>query len=133
MNSKDWTDICQFVDEHWTKGWPPEHQVTWYTDLKTFDSSDVWAAIHKLYEEGRDFPPNGSQLLARCITERRTSAQADQYRGLPEPRGEPDPRNWIARRFGEQLSGMQLVARIHLERPPCGNKTCDLHYPKVDA
>ncbi len=133
MNSKDWRDICQFVDEHWIKGWPPEHQVTWYTDLKQFDTVDVWAAIHKLYEEGRDFPPNGSTLLSRSITERHTSAKADQYRGLPEPRGKPDPTGWIVKRFGEHLSGMEVVERIHASMRPCANQECGVHYPKVDA
>jgi len=129
MKPDEWTDVCQWVGEHWAKGWPPEHQVSWYTDLEDFDASDVWAAVHHLYEEGRDFPPNGSVLLARCITERRLTAKADQYRGLPEPRGVPDPKNWIVRRFGEDLSGLEMVERIHKERPACGNKTCDLCYP----
>ncbi len=133
MNQKHWMEIVLWVDDRFDKGWSPEQATTWYADLEQFDASDVWAAIHKLYEEGRDFPPNGSTLLARCITERHTSARADMYRGLPEPRGKPDPTGWIQKRFGETLSGMEVVERIHASMRPCANKDCQLHYPLVDA
>ncbi len=137
MNQKDWMEIVLWVDDMFTKGWTPEQATSWYSDkrtgLKEFNSSDVWAAVYHLYESGRDFPPNGSTLLARCITERHTSARADMYRGLPEPRGKPDPMGWIVKRFGETLSGMEVVERIHASMRPCANKDCQLHYPLVDA
>ena len=137
MKQKDWMEIVLWVDDMFGKGWTPEQATTWYSDskvgLKAFASVDVWAAVYHLYEAGRDFPPNGSTLLARCVVERRRSAQADMYRGLPEARGTPEASDWIVKRFGESLSGMEVVERIHAQSKPCGNKACELHYPLVSA
>ncbi len=132
VNTTEWQKMCAWVKEHWPKGWPLEHQVTWYTDLEDFDDSDVWSAIHHLYEEGRDFPPNGSVLLNRCIYERQQTARADMYRGLPETVGAPMSTTWEAytkQRFGEVMSVEATIVRIHRDRP-CLTETCDIHFPK---
>ena len=126
MNASEGADVCEWVDDRWTKGWPPEAQVAYFHDLRDFDPSDVWAAVMHLYEQGTDFAPTGSKLLATCIVERRATARPDRQ-ALPVP--EPEPvfqSDYAQRRFGESMTGMELVARIHAEKP-CQQTDCDMH------
>lgn len=139
MNAADWDDIVDFVAKRYPDSqYTAEDVIVMFEDLKDFDASDVWSAVFHLHEQGREFPPNASVLLARAIDERQKTAREDMYRGTPEERGKPlpkpEPINWIVKRFGEQLSGLDVIARLHAQSRPCNTKTCDIHYPaKVGA
>lgn len=139
MTADDWTEICDwYADRYRHSQYTAEDAVAIFADLKGFDASDVWSAVFHLHEQGREFPPNASVLLARTIDERHKSAREDMYRGTPEARGiplpQPEPSDWIAKRFEKQFSGLEMIQRIHAQMRPCNTKTCDIHYPvKVGA
>ena len=142
MTADDWTEICDWYEDRYRHSqYTAEDAVAIFADLKQFDASDVWSAVFRLHEQGREFPPNASVLLARTIDERAKSAREDMYRGTPEARGtplpQPEPIEWseyVVKRFGEKLSWNDAIARIHAQMRPCNTKTCDLHYKeKVGA
>ncbi len=139
MNSAHWGKIVDFVAERYPDSqWTAEDVIVIFEDLKDFDASDVWSAINYYHEEGREFPPNASLLLSRAIDERQRTARQEMYRGAPEKRGIPlpEPIDWseyAQRRFGERLSWVDAIARIHAGLTTCKTRSCDIHYPKVDA
>lgn len=142
MEKHHFDEMIDFVAKRYPDNqWTAEDVVAIFADLKDFDASDVWSAMNHYHESGREFPPNASLLLARSIEERQKTAREEMYRGTPEGRGkplpEPEPIEWsdyAVKRFGEEMSFTDVVARIHREMRPCNTKTCDIHYPmKVGA
>ncbi len=130
MTADAWGEIVDWLAERYPDSqYTAEDVIVIFTDLKDFDPSDVWSAVYWLHEQGREFPPNASMLLSRTLDERLRSARADMYRGLPESVGERPPvEGWIKKRFGVNMTGTELVARIHKERGPCKTKTCNVCY-----
>ena len=136
MTADEWGEIVDWLAERYPDSqYTAEDVIVIFTDLKDFDPSDVWSAVYWFHEQGREFPPNASMLLSRTLDERLRSARADMYRGLPESVGErPPTEGWIKKRFGVNMTGTKLIARIHRERGPCKTKTCEIHYSmKVGA
>jgi len=120
VTSQEWVDIIAAVDDWFPKAnWHPEHAVNWFTDLEQFDAVDVWTGLLALKET--DVAPDGAALIRAATDAADTGKKPSLLQAMTR------------RRFGEILSVEDTIIRIHLERPPCGNKTCDLHYPKVDA
>ena len=130
MTADEWGEIVDWLAERYPDSqYTAEDVIVIFTDLKDFDPSDVWSAVYWFHEQGREFPPNASMLLSRTLDERLRSARADMYRGLPESAGERPPvEGWIKKRFGVNMTGTELIARIHKERGPCKTKTCDVCY-----
>jgi len=130
MEPDQWGEVVEWVKVRFPKDqWHAEQVVAYFDDVAQFDAADVWAGLIQIYEQGSAFAPTGSQLVAATKAERWKAAEADRYRGLPEPKGEPyrPDENWISKRFGEQLSTMDAIRRIHGEQKSCGNPLCDMH------
>ncbi len=141
MNADQWDEIVGwYADRYPDSQYTAEDVIVIFEDLKDFDISDVKLAVKWFHEKGSGFPPNASMLLSRAIEERQKTAREEMYRA-PEERGkplpEPEPIEWsdyAVKRFGEEMSFTDVVARIHREMRPCNTKTCDVHYPmKVGA
>ena len=73
MTPGEWDDILTFVEEQWPGQWRPQQAISYYRQLADFDAVDVWGALQKLYDKGRDFAPNGSILKSATLEERRVS------------------------------------------------------------
>ena len=132
MTSDEWLPIVDWVKDRFPDSkWHAEQAVAYFDDVSGQDATDVWAGLLGMYEKGLKFAPNGSQMLAAAKQERRAAAEADRYRALPEPKGQPMQGGYAKARFGEDLSWHDMIVRIHRERPPCNNKQCELHYQKV--
>lgn len=141
MNADQWGEICDWLaDRYPDSQYTAEDVIVIFEDLKDFDPSDVWSAIFWFHEQGRQFPPNASLLLSRAIEERQKTAREEMYRA-PEKRGKPLPEpeliewsDYVQKRFEENLTWNEAIARIHAQMRPCNTKTCDIHYPvKVGA
>lgn len=130
MTPDEWQAIVEWIDQRFTKGWHPEQAVAYYEDLERFDASDVWSALYYLYDQGRDFPPTGSKLRARTLTELQMAAERDRYDhvALPEPAVPGD--GFFATLYpGERVSGMEHIRRWHAKHQPnCTNPACDIHH-----
>ncbi|KKM70962.1 hypothetical protein LCGC14_1435560 [marine sediment metagenome] len=129
--SDDWDELVEWLDKRFpNRSWRPEQAIAYYADMRErFDMSDVWTSVFAMYEKGQTFAPNGSQLIADTIRVVRHAAVDELYRGLPETAGERPPvEGWIKKRFGVNMTGTELIARIHKERGPCKTKTCDVCY-----
>lgn len=132
MTPEEWIEIVAWIGERFPDtGWKAEQQVAYFDDLAAFDAQDVWVGILGYYEKGERFAPTGSQLVSRARDERRRSAQEDIYRALPEEAGEPTTWNqYTQRRFGEELTPMQVIQKLHADQP-CTNEDCEIHYERV--
>lgn len=139
MDADQFKDLVKFVAKRYPDSqWTAEDVVAIFADIRDFDASDVWSAMNHYHEQGREFPPNASLLLARSIDERQKTAREEMYggevRGKPLP--EPEPIDWTktTMKLADEKSFDEVVARIHREMRPCNTKTCDIHYPmKVGA
>ncbi len=133
----EWDELIEWVDVRFPdKPWHGEQAVAYYTDMRDrFDMSDVWTAVFAMNEKGQRFAPNGSQLIAATIEVARRSAVEDLYRKeLPvESEAVSTWEHYTQRRFGERLSWVDAIARIHAGLTTCKTRSCDIHYPKVDA
>ncbi len=78
MTREQWLEIVDWVTDRFpNKPWVAEQGLAYYEDLKGYDATDVWTALHAFYEQGQAFAPNGSQLLARTQEASRQSARDD--------------------------------------------------------
>jgi len=134
MNATEWAEVVEWVADRFPDSqWHAEQAVAFFYDLEGFDASDVWAGVIKLYNEGRRFAPNGSELVAATRDERRAEALRDRYRGAPElPAGEMSWKEYTERRFGAHLSAEVVIRQLHAERTDCSSPVCDIHRKEVD-
>ncbi len=133
ITATEWDELVEWVTARFPNDpWRAENAVAYFYDLEQYDVGDVWAGLMSLYETGQRFAPNGSQLVAAIIDVRRRAARRAAYR-LPADTGVPMSwEDYSQRRFGETLTPTQVVERVHMSLPACGNETCGLHYPKEE-
>ena len=130
MTPELWKELMHWVGDRFpNKPWTAEQSVAYYHDLERFDPTDVWTALHALYEKGQAFAPNGSQLVAATLQIQRMNARPEWQTALPEPVVERFESAFAETRFGKKMTGLQLIERIHSDMPrrKCGNKDCGLH------
>ena len=137
MNADQWEEIVEWVEERFPDTqWLPEQVTVYYQDLKDFDVSDVWSGLFTLYDKGRDFAPNGSQLKAAAGDERKASALRDRYDNpaLPEPVTEvrKPVGSWLEKWYpDETVSWTEHIRRVHAKGKPCKSRLCDIHNPAL--
>lgn len=128
MTVDEWSEIVDWIEVRFGHGWSPDQAVALYQDHANKDASDVWQAIHRLYNEGRDFAPNGSVLAAKIREVRRENAMRErQGMGLPPPSG-----LWWSQyaleTFGEQIPLAVAAERMHAAGEFCANpRHCKYH------
>jgi hypothetical protein len=66
----EWTEVLALMRLNWPNAkFPPrESREKWYADLKHLPAQQVKVAVEAMYRDGREFPPNGAQILAK-VTE----------------------------------------------------------------
>jgi hypothetical protein len=66
MTPAEWTQIAQQMVARWPHSDLPDSSLAvWFDDLKDLSAEVVATAVMALYRDGRDFPPNGAQILAK--------------------------------------------------------------------
>lgn len=67
MIGSEWTEVLALMRLNWpnAKFPPPEAREKWYADLKHLPAEQVKVCVEALYRDGREFPPNGAQILAK--------------------------------------------------------------------
>jgi len=129
MTPDEWGEIVEWVGARFPNNpWVADTAVAYFYDLEQFDVSDVWSGLHYLYEKGQAFAPTGSQLLYTTRKIRRKGA----FTELLEPKALPPVESgvwsvWAKKRFGEDLTGTELIERIHKESTKCNSKSCPYH------
>ena len=129
MNADQWIEIVEWVGDRFPNDpWNADTATAYFYDLEQFDVSDVWSGVFYLYEEGQSFAPNGSQMLHATRKLRRRSA----FTELLEPRALPISSSgiwsvWAEKRFGEKLTAIEMIERLHRESTKCNSKSCPFH------
>lgn len=66
MNGHDWDKVVVLITANWPHQLPPDEALAkWGQDLNGEEVEDVLIAVETLYRDGREFPPNGAQILRR--------------------------------------------------------------------
>lgn len=66
MNGVEWIEIVKRIDANWPHVTTPESAIAkWYDDLHHLPAEQVAVAVEASYRDGREFPPNGAQILAK--------------------------------------------------------------------
>lgn len=69
MTRAEWLKIATELQARWPNREIPEESIEiWFTDLQHLPAEQVRAGVLALYRDGRDWAPNGAQILAR-VTE----------------------------------------------------------------
>ena len=128
MTGDEWGELAAWIDTRWPNQWHAEQAVAYYHDLDEFDASDVWAGLYHLYNQGLRFAPNGSQLKAATISERRQAALEDRYDSVALPEPVETETGRIGRLYpGETVDASEHIRRVHESKGPCGSRFCDIH------
>lgn len=66
MERSEWVAIVRRIRMNWPNSKLPDDSIAkWYDDLRHLPGPQVQQTMESLYREGREFPPNGGQILAR--------------------------------------------------------------------
>ena len=128
MTPSEWQEIVVETDKRWPGQWTPAQAVAYFTDLKEFDTTDVWSAWNRLNDSGREFPPNGSLLRSKAIDERRTSAKRELWDRpqLVRSDGVITWQTYAVATFGEEIGLWEAARREHATMT-CRSRMCDVH------
>lgn len=78
MKKSEWYGIAVELQARWSnKSIPKESIEIWYTDLAHLPADQVTAAIRALYRDGREWVPNGGQILAKVAELSQEEGTAD--------------------------------------------------------
>lgn len=133
MIADDFDEMIGWIEIRWPNlRWTSVTVAALFEDLQQFDGSDVWAAIHRLYEKGTDFAPTPSVIIATCLEERRLTAERERANAWPALN--PGRSTWpeYARRiYGTELSLWAAAEEEHRRLEDCNIQTCKIHKKKV--
>lgn len=66
MSGEEWIEIVRRIDANWPHVTTPETAIAkWFADLRHLPAEQVLVAVEATYRDGREFPPNGAQILAK--------------------------------------------------------------------
>lgn len=129
MTPNDWIRIVEEVEKRWPGDWQPIQTVAAFEDLKRFDPVDVWAALNHLNEQGLEFAPRGSMLLAATIEQARRSSRDELWRQLPMEveEGAMFWGEYAEQAYGGRISFEEATRREHRKWDGCRAPKCDIH------
>jgi hypothetical protein len=68
MERSEWIEAVALMRLNWPHSRVDDAVVAkWYSDLQHLPAEQVKVAIEALYRDGREFPPNGAQILGKII------------------------------------------------------------------
>jgi hypothetical protein len=127
VNRSEWAEVCKGMVARWPGfDWASATSVgaldVWFGDLEEHDAADVAAAVQALYRTGREFPPNGGQILAkvdeldtddpdwaaafRWLKRLAMAGYTSPMRGrVTGPRGEPSRAQQVQQRILDEMPG----------------------------
>lgn len=119
MLRSEWIEAVALMRVNW-----PQSQIDkpviekWYSDLSHLPGDQVKVAIEALYRDGREFPPNGAQILAKVIElDREDMSHGEAWRLANKAALKADPeqaetwlkeQNPVAAEAVRQISGPYL-------------------------
>lgn len=66
MIRSEWIDVVKLMRVNWPHAQVTEASIAkWYADLEHLPILQVTVAVEAIYRDGREFPPNGAQILAK--------------------------------------------------------------------
>lgn len=68
MQRSEWIEAVALMRLNWPQSRIDDTVIAkWYSDLEHLPGGQVKVAIEALYRDGREFPPNGAQILGKVI------------------------------------------------------------------
>lgn len=66
MTRQEWDQIVGLMAANWPHSPPTDEAIDkWFSDLHDLDGRHVYTAVEAIYRDGREYPPNGAQILAK--------------------------------------------------------------------
>lgn len=131
MTADEWREVVLWVDDRWPGQWRPEQAIAFYKDLTEFDATDVWAALYRLYDKGREYAPGGSVLRAETIAEVQRVAEEERRKAaLALPPTNSQQLGWKAyamATYGREVGFAEAIRLEHAKLTACQSPQCDLH------
>lgn len=129
MTAADWERVKALLFVNWPHQLPPEEALAkWGRDLAEEPVAEVLVAVETLYREGREFPPNGAQILAKLAELKRDDPDPGEAWAIVTSTANPhhlhyEQARWLewvaerseaaaeaARRFGLESFALRQVA-----------------------
>ena len=133
MTETEYDNIISWVEVRWPHlRWTSVTVAALFKDLSQFDATDVHAACHKLYEQGREHPPTPSLIVAACLAERKSNAARERM-SMPTALPSGADMYWpeyAVQTYGEAITFWEAVKRRHGESESClagRSQPCDVH------
>ncbi len=130
MTESEYDEIISWIEIRWPHlRWTSVTVAALYADLSQFDATDVWASIHRLYEQGSEHPPTPSLIVAACLEERHTNAARERM-ATPVALPSGDDVYWTEyamQRYGEPTTFWDAVKQHHGLSEACYGRHCDIH------
>jgi hypothetical protein len=120
MTDREWSAIVAVFTANWPHQLPPNASLAkWRRDLDHLPAEQVLVGVEALYRDGREFPPNGAQILAKVSElDRDPIGYGEAWRLAKKASLKADPHegfNWLHERSPEaaeavgQMCGLQLT------------------------
>lgn len=97
MTEPEFMEVVRALEEGWPNAapWPAATVRAALNELQRFDAVDVWAGLHRLFGQGRAFPPSPSELYASA---KEAAVDARRYQNTPAlpPSKGPTLKEWLA-------------------------------------
>lgn len=122
MKRSEWIEAVALMRLNWPHVAVDEKVAEkWYTDLKHLPGEQVKVAIETLYRDGREFPPNGAQILGR-ITElgRDEIDHGEAWRLATRAALKADPKEaarWLEERSPAAAEAVRRISGPYLSYP----------------
>jgi hypothetical protein len=121
MTGSEWVEVLALMRLDWPHAQLPDQPTRdkWFSDLKHLPAEQVKVAVEALYRDGREFPPNGAQILGKVSELSRDDLSHGEAWSLAKRaalKADPDEGlDWLRTRSPEaaeavlQMGGKQLA------------------------
>lgn len=116
MTRSDWIRHVQRMKLNWPHITVPDGTIgKWFHDLKHLPSEQVGVAIEALYRDGREFPPNGAQILAKVSELGRHDADwGEAWKLAKRAALKSNPQEWLEERSPAAAEAVRRLCGPHL-------------------
>lgn len=116
MTPDEWNRVVALLTVNWPHQLPPDEALEkWGRDLAEEPIAEVLIAVETLYRDGREFAPNGAQILAKLAELRRADPDPGEAWAIVTSPANPhhlyyDPEPWL-RWVGDRSEAVAEAAR----------------------